>query len=64
VAPAQASWAADAQQPDQPSPQAVAAQTTIAACHSKLEQYHAALDAGAGATLVAAWIRQVQAERA
>lgn len=55
---------ADAQQPEPPSGLTDAARAKVAACDQKLQQYRAALDAGADATLVASWISQTQAERA
>ncbi|MBL1116421.1 hypothetical protein JK364_29095 [Streptomyces sp. 110] len=40
-----------------------AARRTIADCDRRLNQYHAALDAGANPATVAAWISQAEADK-
>ena len=45
------------------APDTSAARLAVQACDAKLNQYRAALDAGADPVLVASWIRQTQQER-
>ncbi len=55
---------ADARHNDADQHRIIAAREKIAACHTKLDRYRAALEAGTDPAVVQQWITQVQAEKA